>query len=149
MESDLAAVDRLPEDSANPLDIVQSLNASRKINVLGLHGDHSAIFRSGGGSPLQADDLSQLVDKENVRGSVVFNLGSHGGLNLEGDAGDLVETFTSKGVGAYIGSSAYAGSSRSSIGFTEDLASRFMQSSWREKKSQPSVKRCGTRNAVT
>ncbi len=131
-EADLAEVERLPEDGADPFDITEKLNTGSQLNVLGLHGGRSVINRTGNESPLFSKRLDQFVEAENVRGSVVVNFASHGGLSKDGDdeseEKDLVRVFASKGVGAYIGTTARSGASNSSIAFTEDLASRFVHS---------------------
>ncbi len=132
LESDLGDVERLPDEGDDPLEITDGLNRGNTINVFGLHGDHSAIYRNRDQSPLKAQRVEQLVSDENIRGSVVLNLGSHGGLNVDEDykleREDLPEVFSKKGVGAYIGTTAYSGASNRSIGFSEDIASRFVHS---------------------
>ncbi len=132
LEADLGEVDRLTEDGVDPFELADGLNAGNAVNVLGLHGDHSALYRRGGESPLTAQRISQFVSNDKVQGRVVMNFGSHGGLNVDEDykaeKEDLPQVFAGKGAGAYIGTTARSGASNASVGFTEDLASRFIHS---------------------
>ncbi len=130
LEADWGEVQRLPEEGVDSVEIADGLNQGNAVSVLGLHGDRSSIYRNGGESALTSKALDESVDSEKVRGSVVVNFGSHGGLNVDGkddaEDKDLVQVFASKGVGAYVGTTARAGASNSSIAFTEDLTSRFV-----------------------
>ncbi len=132
LDTDLGEVERLDEDGEDPYDIADGLNRGNTINVLGLHGDHGNIYRKEDRAKFAAKRLDQFVEAEKMQGSIVLNYASHGGLNVDDSRGeqgeDLSGVFASKGVTGYIGSTAYTAGSNESVGFTEDLASRFVHS---------------------
>ena len=131
LQSDLGRVNQLSPDGDDPYELGDALKSNNPLNVLGLHGAHSKIFRTKKTSPLSAKAAKNYIQA--MRGAVVMNWGGHGGLNLDRRLIDptkeyenLSSVFCNMGVGAYLGTTAFAGSSQKSIGFSELLGLRFI-----------------------
>ena len=131
LKSDLGRINQLPTEGDDPLELVDALKNLNPLNVLGLHGTHSKIFRTKKMSPLTAKNAKNYI--KDLRGVIVMNWGGHGGLNLDRRLIDsskeyenLASVFCNMGVGAYLGTTAFAGSSQKSIGFTELLGLRMI-----------------------
>ncbi|MEW6235841.1 MAG: SUMF1/EgtB/PvdO family nonheme iron enzyme, partial [Candidatus Omnitrophota bacterium] len=130
LASDLGRVNRLP-DGDDLFELIDALNANNPINLLGLHGTHDKIYRMKMQIPLSSKSAKNYI--ETLLGSIVLNWGGHGGLNLDRrianptkEYDNFTDVFMKTGVGAYLGTTAFAGSSRESIGFTELLGLRFI-----------------------
>ena len=131
LKSDLGIINQLPLDGDDPYELADALKNLNPLNVLGLHGTHAKIFRTKKVSPLSAKAAKNYI--QTMRGAVVMNWGGHGGLNLDRRLVDpskeyenLASVFCNMGVGAYLGTTAFAGSSQKSIGFTELLGLRMI-----------------------
>ena len=129
LKADNGRVNQLSPEGDDPLELVDSLKNLNPLNVLGLHGTHSKIFRTKKMSPLSAKSAKNYI--QSMHGTVVMNWGGHGGLNLDRRLIDsikeyenFVSVFCNMGVGAYLGTTAFAGSSQKSIGFSELLGLR-------------------------
>ncbi|MEW6238722.1 MAG: hypothetical protein AB1656_25330 [Candidatus Omnitrophota bacterium] len=130
LSSDLGIVNRLPEGD-DSFELVTALNKNNPLNLLGLHGTHDKIYRTKMISPLSAKTAKSNL--QTLLGSIVLNWGGHGGLNLDRrianptkEYDNFTDVFMKTGVGAYLGTTAFAGSSLESIGFTELLGLRFL-----------------------
>ncbi|MEW6234969.1 MAG: hypothetical protein AB1656_06245 [Candidatus Omnitrophota bacterium] len=130
LTSDLGRVNRLP-DGDDLFELVDAIKVNNPINLLGLHGTHDKIYRTKMISPLSAKSAKTYLDT--MLGSIVLNWGGHGGLNLDRrianpskEYDNFTDVFMKTGVGTYLGTTAFAGSSLESIGFTELLGLRFI-----------------------
>ena len=131
LQSDLGRINQLPPDGDDPFELADALKNLNPLNVLGLHGTHAKIFRSKKTSPLPAKSAKNYI--KDMHGVIVMNWGGHGGLNLDRRLVDpskeyenLASVFCNMGVGAYLGTTAFAGSSQKSIGFSELLGLRMI-----------------------
>ncbi|MEW6237086.1 MAG: right-handed parallel beta-helix repeat-containing protein [Candidatus Omnitrophota bacterium] len=130
LSSDLGLVNRLPEGD-DPFELIDAMKANNSINILGLHGTHDKIYRTKMVSPLSAKSAKTQFNA--MLGTIMLNWGGHGGLNLDRrianptkEYDNFTDVFMKTGVGAYLGTTAFAGSSLESIGFTELLGLRFI-----------------------
>ena len=132
LEADYGDIYRLPDGGDDNMDLAMALNKKSPFNLLGLHGMHHKIYRSGETAALSVSFIKTNIN--NIRGTIVMNWGDHGGLNLDRRKSDparvydnLVSVFSSLGVGAYLGTTGFADSSKKSKGFTEQLGINFAQ----------------------
>ena len=131
LKADMGRINQLPTEGDDPLELADALKNLNPLNVLGLYGTHAKIFRTKKVSPLSAKSAKNYI--KDMHGAIVMNWGGHGGLNLDRRLVDpskeyenLASVFCNMGVGAYLGTTAFAGSSQKSIGFSELLGLRMI-----------------------
>ena len=131
LSNDLGQVERLSDESDDAQELADALKENNPVNIMGLHGTHAKMYRTKKMSPLTAKTAKNNI--KDMRGAVVMNWGGHGGLNLDRrfvnpqlEYEDFAKVFCGSGVGAYLGTTAFSGSSQKSIGFSELLGLRFI-----------------------